>query len=164
MNLNNNSLPNLLSHIYPDYGWLPWKFAKVPKLFWNSMTNQRKFMDWAGKQLGVKEMNDWYKIKYNVIVINKSNLCIFCKDFIQVGGKSMMDKYNFSLANAIAAVYSEHEWLPWRFQGSATALNKNAFMDYVRKELDVKEMQDWYKVKEEVKIKRERGVDCFYSN
>jgi hypothetical protein len=30
------------------------------------MKNQRKFMEWAGKQFNVKEMSDWYKITSNV--------------------------------------------------------------------------------------------------
>jgi hypothetical protein len=32
------------------------------------MKNQRKFMDWAGNQLNIKEMSDWYNITTKVTV------------------------------------------------------------------------------------------------
>src|SRR5689334_11130136 len=47
---------------YPEYEWLPWKFDQCPDGFWNDIKNVRKYMDWAGKELGVKEMSDWYNI------------------------------------------------------------------------------------------------------
>ena len=52
----------LLSAIYPDYDWLPWKFPKSLKNFWTDVKNQRKFMDWAAKELKIKEMDDWYNV------------------------------------------------------------------------------------------------------
>ena len=30
------------------------------------MSNQRKFMDWAGKQLKLKDMSDWYQVSCEV--------------------------------------------------------------------------------------------------
>jgi hypothetical protein len=56
----------MLSTVYPEYEWLPWKFRKSPQNYWNDLKNQQKFMDWAGKQLKVNEMSDWYKISYLV--------------------------------------------------------------------------------------------------
>ena len=64
----------LLASTYPDHEWLPWQFSKGPRNFWSENKNIRKFMDWAGKYLKVKEMNDWYKIstkvhcQYNIAV------------------------------------------------------------------------------------------------
>ena len=60
-----NSISKLLTVIYPDYEWLPWKF-KCPQNFWDDIKNQRKFIDWAGKELGIKDMNDWYKVTIQV--------------------------------------------------------------------------------------------------
>ena len=56
----------LLSAAFPEYEWLPWKFNKCPRNFWDDLKNQRKFMDWAGKELGIKEMSDWYKVMEKV--------------------------------------------------------------------------------------------------
>ena len=66
LSLYDNSLFQSLSIVYPDYDWLPWKFGKCPKNFWENVNNQRKFLDWAGKELGTKDMSDWYKITYEV--------------------------------------------------------------------------------------------------
>jgi hypothetical protein len=57
----------LLSSIYPEYEWLPWKFAVVsPRNYWEDIRNRRKFTDWAAKELNVKKMSDWYKVTTKV--------------------------------------------------------------------------------------------------
>ena len=61
-----STLYEYLRSKYPDHDWLPWKFGNVPHHFWADLKNQRKFMDWAGKELNIKEMSDWYKIMYKV--------------------------------------------------------------------------------------------------
>jgi hypothetical protein len=62
----NGSLSVLLAENYPEYEWLPWKFEKCPRNYWEDLKNQRKFADWAGKQLNIKEMSDWYNVKNKV--------------------------------------------------------------------------------------------------
>jgi hypothetical protein len=52
--------------VYPEYEWLPWKFVKTPKTYWNDVNNQRKFVKWAEEALKIKEMSDWYKITKKV--------------------------------------------------------------------------------------------------
>jgi hypothetical protein len=48
--------------VFPEYNLLPWKFAICNHNFWDKVANQRKFFDWAGKELGVKEYTDWYNV------------------------------------------------------------------------------------------------------
>lgn len=62
----------LLSSVFPEYEWLPWKFAQCPKNYWNDDVNKKKFLDWAGKQLGVNEISDWNKITTKVFKNIKS--------------------------------------------------------------------------------------------
>ncbi len=69
-------MPNLLSAHFPDYDWLPWKFPAVPNKYWQDSKNQRNFLLWAEKQLKIKEMNDWYKITYEVTNYHKFILFI----------------------------------------------------------------------------------------
>ena len=64
--LQTTSLYQLLKEIYPDYDWLPWKFDRCPKNYWKDVKNVRKFMDWAGKELNVKELSDWYNVSFVV--------------------------------------------------------------------------------------------------
>jgi hypothetical protein len=58
----NNSAAQMIMNIFQEHEWLPWKFTTCPKHFWNDDKNKRIFLDWAGKQLGVKELKDWYNI------------------------------------------------------------------------------------------------------
>ena len=64
--LYHNSVSQSLFSAYPEYDWLPWKFGSVPKHFWENAKNQRNFVEWAGKELKIKEMSDWYNVKNEV--------------------------------------------------------------------------------------------------
>jgi hypothetical protein len=66
----NGSPSLLLSTVYPEYDWLPWKFGKCTHNFWDELKNRRKFMDWAAKELEVNEMRGWYKVTNQAIPIN----------------------------------------------------------------------------------------------
>lgn len=67
-------------------------------------------MDWAGKYLKVKEMNDWYKIstkvhcQYNIAVKH----CI--QDIIDLGGKTLLRNFNYSLIHVLSLSYPEYDW------------------------------------------------------
>ena len=66
IDLYNGSLSKLLSSVYPEYDWLPWKFTVCPLGFWNDIANQRKFTEWVAKELNIKEMEDWYRVTTKV--------------------------------------------------------------------------------------------------
>ena len=59
----------MFSTIFPEYQWLPWRFRNSPKFYWEDIKNQKSFIEWASKELGIKEMNDWYNIRTEVIYI-----------------------------------------------------------------------------------------------
>ena len=65
--IGNNSLHKLLSLAYPEYRWLPWKFTSN-KVFWSDVNNWKIFLEYAAKELNVKEMKDWYNVKTEVII------------------------------------------------------------------------------------------------
>ena len=62
VNKYNSSIPTMLSKIYSEYEWLPWRFVNCPKNYWEDVNNQKRFMSWVAKELIVKEMSDWYKV------------------------------------------------------------------------------------------------------
>ena len=64
------SMQQALKTIFPEHNWVQWNFSLTPG-FWNEMSNQRKFMDWLGSQLGVKSYKDWYNVTKKVIPMNK---------------------------------------------------------------------------------------------
>jgi hypothetical protein len=57
----------LLSNVYKEHEWLPWKFAVCPQNFWDDKINQKKFLDWLGKQLKIKHLSDWYNVSLKVL-------------------------------------------------------------------------------------------------
>ena len=60
--MNNATLLKVLSDVYPEYEWLPWKFTHVSPNYWQDVKNQKQFMDWAGKELKIKNIEDWYNV------------------------------------------------------------------------------------------------------
>jgi hypothetical protein len=64
--LKTNGLSQLLLEVYPNYSWLPWKFSSYPSNYWDDFKNQRKFMDWAGKEMKIKDMSDWHNVSFKV--------------------------------------------------------------------------------------------------
>jgi hypothetical protein len=69
----NNSPYLLLSKIYPEYDWLPWKFNITSNGFWSDKKNQRNFMEWVAKQLQYKDKEDWYNVSVEVKIKNISS-------------------------------------------------------------------------------------------
>jgi hypothetical protein len=43
--------------------------SNFPPHYWEDVSNHRKFIEWATKQLNIKDLNDWYKIKVKVLMI-----------------------------------------------------------------------------------------------
>jgi hypothetical protein len=65
-NKYNESVSLLLTTVYPNYDWLPWKFSIIPSNCWDDMKNHCTFIHWAEKELKIKEMSDWYKVTQKV--------------------------------------------------------------------------------------------------
>ena len=57
-----DSVPGAVMAAFPEYEWIPWKFRNVPSGFWNLWENRKAFFDWAGQQLKIKSMDEWYAI------------------------------------------------------------------------------------------------------
>jgi hypothetical protein len=62
------------------------------------------------------------------------------------------------LTAALAAVYSDYEWLPWKFSFCPNNFwddvkNHRKFLDWAAKQLNVNEYGDWYRVTANVRLK-----------
>ena len=71
-----SSLFKLVSTFHPEFDWLPWKFNTCPRNFWDDLQNQRKFMEWAGKELKINEMKDWYNVS-NQVKNKEKKQCLY---------------------------------------------------------------------------------------
>ncbi len=72
MRIHNESLYCMVSSIFREVKWLPWRFSDVSREFWIDMKNQRNFLDWVATQLNYKEKEDWYKITNEVLKNSKN--------------------------------------------------------------------------------------------
>ena len=61
-----NSRYFLFSQVYPEYDWFPWKFERIPVHYFETVDNQRKFLNWVSSELHLKEMDDWYNVTWKV--------------------------------------------------------------------------------------------------
>jgi hypothetical protein len=57
-----DSVSNAVMQTFPHHAWLPWKFKLTPRGYWNSIENQRKFVDWFAAEHGIKNVTDWYSV------------------------------------------------------------------------------------------------------
>ena len=149
-----SSLYQLLSTVFPDYNWEPWKFNKIPRNILDDINTQRKFLEWAGKQLNVKEMSDWYKVTYKVYK-NQCFSFIFKKDVFNLGGSRVLTRNSDSLYKTLQNVFPEYEWCFWKFDHCPrhywhTLENQRKFMEWAGKELKIKDINDWYNVTNQV--------------
>ena len=150
----NSSLFELLSDVYPEYEWLPWKFPVCPQHYWDDIKHQRKFIDYAEKELKINDKSDWYSVTIQVHVSFTPNL-FSIKDLINLGGALLLKRYNNSLVKLLSKVYPDHSWLPWKFtrpQNLEDVQNQKQFADWVTQELKLKDMSDWYRVSIKVPI------------
>jgi hypothetical protein len=143
----------LLSSIYPDYEWLPWKFGRAPRDFWTNPKNQRNFLEYVAKELNIKEMKDWYKVTTEVLFLYVSQIIIF-QDIKKLGGLALLNHHSRSIAKLLPYCYPEYNWEPWRFETAINIWtdleNQKKFLEMLVKELNIKDMSDWYKVKTKV--------------
>jgi len=133
------NLVGLLAHRHPHHTWLPWKFPQVPEHYWDDKANQLKFIEWAGSQLQVKTLEDWYSIASSAVKA--------------LGGTGLLNrKHNGSLPLALQELYPAHAWIPWKFdivpKGFWTVKeNRRRFFAWLfGQPLTLSSMQDWYNI------------------
>ena len=78
-----------------------WNFIRIPSDFWDSMSNQKEFMDDLGSKLEIKTFEDWYQVNMNEFIQNKAQTLLF--------------RYNNSKEKMIMAIYPDQDWEEERF-------------------------------------------------
>src|SRR5438128_2224085 len=53
--------------LYPQHKWNSVQFSTIPRGYWNDEDNQRNYLDKIGRELGVKEMDDWYNVSVDEV-------------------------------------------------------------------------------------------------
>ena len=105
--------------------------------YWQSIDNQRKFLDSFAKHKKFKSFNDWYGVT--------------SKDILEFKGHTLITQYKGSLFDALKAVYPEFKWniyqrkhIPYKHWSSID--NQKLFLKYVATTLKITKVEEWKKV------------------
>ena len=119
------NLCEILERVYPHYPWDSSLFtSNNPKLYFESMENQREFMDGLFVKLKLKNLDDWFNIKK--ITIKKS------------GGGTLLKKYNYDMKTLLLSIYPNYLWD-----------YKTIFASKIRgwmKQYYITQKKDWYRL------------------
>jgi hypothetical protein len=79
------------------------------------------------------------------------------KDLAEIGGLSLLTKYNGSPSSLITTVFPEYNLLPWKFTSRPLNFwekveNRRKFFDWAAPQLGIKEYSDWYNVLAKVSL------------
>ena len=100
-------------------------------------------MNWLGNELNIKSMEDWYKVSY--------------RDIRQNYGGSLIENNESSHIKLITTTFPNYNWLPWKFNHTPKGFwsdrnNIKEYMNWLGQKLNIKSMEDWYKVSSKVKL------------
>eukprot|EP01122_Echinamoeba_exundans_P010752 TRINITY_DN408_c0_g1_i1.p1 TRINITY_DN408_c0_g1~~TRINITY_DN408_c0_g1_i1.p1 ORF type:complete len:476 (-),score=30.93 TRINITY_DN408_c0_g1_i1:389-1816(-) len=144
----------LLSKVYPEHEWLPWRFKVAPHGFWPDIKNQRVFMEYLLKNIkGWKipeELDKVYSLKRSEI-----------RD---AGGRTLLTYYDHTVSRMFAALFPDHQWEEWKFYWASSLTfwnrqaqqrnytNARAVLESLAKipEMGISAPEDWYRVGREV--------------
>jgi hypothetical protein len=134
----NNSPIIFCKTIFPEYEWLDWKFNFISRGYWDLVENRKKYAIWLGKELNFNNMEDWYNITMQKICNNDGN-------------SLMVLKYNSSPIQFLRDVFSQYEWLEWKLTNTTNGYwkiieNHTKFANWLGKELNFNNMEDWYNI------------------
>jgi hypothetical protein len=148
-----NSRSKMVKSIYKDY---PWQDSKFSQMSWDNKENQRDFMERLGKRLGFKEMSDWYKITKMDIKNNG-------------GGTLVTYHYGSSPSKLVMTTFGEHFWQKSKFRGCLKVSekhwenieNRTSLINHLTKELQILDLEDWYRVSVTEISKHSRHMKLF---
>eukprot|EP01121_Diplochlamys_sp_Union-15-3_P014658 TRINITY_DN4702_c0_g1_i1.p1 TRINITY_DN4702_c0_g1~~TRINITY_DN4702_c0_g1_i1.p1 ORF type:complete len:298 (-),score=53.12 TRINITY_DN4702_c0_g1_i1:92-985(-) len=124
--------------VYPEFKMEYWMFDFKPQGFWQDQKNRRQYFDWLGKRMGIKSLEEWYRLKTS--------------DAHQAGGRGLFSHhYDNSLYKAMFDVYPEYRWEFWKFKkmpkkGIEYQNEKQNLLTKIEEKLDVTCLEDWYRV------------------
>ncbi len=93
-------------------------------------------------------LHDWYILHVILYLMSP-------KDLTQLYGGYLLG-LKTSYFDVLNEAYPEYEWLPWKFNtfsSKTLIINSNKrqkYMEWIANQFNIKEMNDWYKIKAEV--------------
>ena len=89
--------------IYSDHKWEIWRFSTLPRNWWQNADNQRQYMMWLAKELGIddKPLDAWYDVP--------------SATFDKMYGRTLLELHGGSTLALLRTVFPHHNWLPWKY-------------------------------------------------
>eukprot|EP01114_Cavostelium_apophysatum_P022575 TRINITY_DN8211_c0_g1_i1.p1 TRINITY_DN8211_c0_g1~~TRINITY_DN8211_c0_g1_i1.p1 ORF type:complete len:678 (+),score=129.47 TRINITY_DN8211_c0_g1_i1:83-2116(+) len=124
-----------------------------PSKFWIDQSNQTAYLSSLGKELGITEWTDWYKITAADIKNNAgASLISYYEE-----GKRSSDSSDHFMYRLLSKNFPEHPWITWNFRLPLAFWNNEQnqlrFLKYLEKKLEIKDPEDWYRFQVEDVLK-----------
>lgn len=118
------------------------------RIWWSNKHNQQQFMSWFANKLQINHWQEWYSV-------TRSN-------FISHGAHLLLDEYRGVVSHLVSSTYPQHPWQLWMFEKVPHGFwdkeaNRLSFMNWLYKELDYNQWEDWYQLRVESIIERRGG-------
>jgi hypothetical protein len=144
-------LHEALQKAYSDHVWQPWQFEIAPQGFWTTAAGARQFFEWIRND---EPMEVLYELSM--------------REIVKRGGQGLMQQTGSSVLQALKMAYPEHNFQPHRFKSVPkhhweSLENQRALFDDIFKQLQFKEMSDWYSITIETLRKMKGTGECHSS-
>ncbi len=131
----NGSPSAIVKDVFPRHRWQEWRFAVVPKGFWEEARNRHRYLDWLGQQLGYRRPSDWYTL--------------IGDDLTHRHGGALLDRYDGSVPALVMDNLPHEDWQEWLFASTPQrfwqeAKNQRRYLQWLGRQLGFREPEDWY--------------------
>jgi len=124
---------------FKEYPWREWLFSSgVPRNFWQSKQNRRRYLAWLGETLGYRSQEDWYEVSQE----------LFASHY---GSGLLSQYYRGSPEKALRDLLPNVDFKPWLFNRVergywSKIANVRAYLGWLGEKLGFTTLDDWYKV------------------
>lgn len=122
----------------PEYEWLEWRFTSVPTGFWDDPANRRRYLDWLGKQLSFRRIEDWYQLTQHHVEK-------------WYGATLVVKKFGGSPFALVKDYLPHYDWKEWLFARAPqhfwqNPANRRRYLDWLGQQLGFHRPEDWYQL------------------
>ncbi len=115
-----------------------WVRGRVPNGYWSTRTNRLKYLNWLGKRLRYRKLEDWYGLTRRSLLENH-------------GGGLLATVYNHSPISVLQDLRPGYDWKPWLMHSTPQGYwrdpaNRRLYMRWLGKQLGYTRPEHWYRL------------------
>jgi len=127
----------IMQDCFPQQQWLEWRFCQVPGRFWRNPRNRHRCMNWLGKQLRIRRLEDWYQVSP--------------QQFRKCDGGGLLAWFEESPSAVLKDYRPHYPWLEWRFSQVPAGFwdartNRARYLGWLGHQLGFCRIEDWYTI------------------